>query len=496
MKQKSNNWMTDVLFSLDNFSERTAFVIQEKKYSYGQLKAMIASIMSEIPFQNKKIGIIGDDSIHTYAAILATLFSGNTYVILHPSYPNERNKKIISNAEITMILGAGDNPINLAGTDLPYLQIQEKVPSCDTIELKGKPSDLAYIIFTSGSTGEPKGVPISRANLDAFFAAYSKLGWKLNETDRMLQMFELTFDVSVVSLLYPLTIGASIYTVGHKDIKHFKVAALLEDEKLTFATLTPSLLQLLSPYYADIHLPDLKYLVVSAEASQTDTVGKFRDCAPNATFVNLYGPTETTIYCCCYTIPILDIKAYNGMVAIGKPFDGIQTVIVDENGNALEEGQQGELLVAGNQVMEGYYKNPEKTKEAITVRGDNKKYYRTGDLCIMDKEGDIFYCGRKDHQVKIQGFRIELSEIENAARSFFKGTRNAIALTYNEAGTGDALLLVIEGVENVDIEALENYMRENIPYYMIPRKILFLEKFPINNSNKIDRKKIKNIINY
>ena len=146
--------------------------------------------------------------------------------------------------------------------------------------------------------------------------------------------------------------------------------------------------------------------------------------------------------------------------------------------------------------MEGYYKNPEKTKEAITVRGDNKKYYRTGDLCIMDKEGDIFYCGRKDHQVKIQGFRIELSEIENAARSFFKGTRNAIALTYNEAGTGDALLLVIEGVENVDIEALENYMRENIPYYMIPRKILFLEKFPINNSNKIDRKKIKNIINY
>lgn len=134
-------------------------------------------------------------------------------------------------------------------------------------------------------------------------------------------MFELTFDVSVVSLLYPLTLGAAVYTVGHQDVKHFKVFELLEKYQLTFATVTPSLLQLLSPYFDEINLPSLKYLGVSAEASQIELLERFRKSAPNATFINLYGPTEATIYCTCYRIPASDkCKHYNGMVAIGNHF--------------------------------------------------------------------------------------------------------------------------------------------------------------------------------
>lgn len=484
----------DIIFSLNNATDRIALVIREKAYTYGELREMVSSILVSLPFENKRIGIVGEDDIHTYAAILAVLISGNTYVILHPSYPAERNKKIITSADILMVLGFGSKPDYL--NDTAYLPTDKllHIESQKELVAQGSPDSYAYIIFTSGSTGEPKGVPISRSNLNAFYHAYKQLGWDLNESDKMLQMFELTFDVSVVSFLYPLTLGASVYTVGHKDIKHFKVASLLEEESLTFAAVTPSLLQLLSPYFADIHLPHLKYLIVSAEASQVEVISAFRSCAPDATFVNLYGPTEATIYCCCYQIPPKDMKAYNGMIAIGHPFHGTEAVIADEKGELLPCGKQGELLVSSRQVMDGYLNNPARTHEAILETSEGKKFYRTGDLCIMDEEGDLFYCGRKDHQVKIQGFRIELSEIEHTAKKYLNFSTNVIAIPYHRQGAGDAIALILEGNGDFDTEGLKADLQKKLPYYMIPREIQSLDKFPINNSNKIDRTKIKELV--
>ena len=401
----------------------------------------------------------------------------------------------MSSADISLVLGCSMKPDYL--DNHIYLSTNKLLSNESNIELvvKGDRSTYAYIIFTSGSTGEPKGVPISRSNLDAFYQSYKLLHWNLNEADKMLQMFELTFDVSVVSFLYPLTLGASVYTVGQKDIKHFKVASLLEDESLTFAAVTPSLLQLLSPYFGDIYLPHLKYLVVTVEASQVEVISKFRMCAPHATFVNLCGPTEATIYCCCYKIPKEDIKEYNGMIAIGHPFTGTEAVIVDEKGERLAIGEKGELQISVPQVMGGYLNNPEKTDEAMTESSTGDKFYRTGDLCIMDEEGDIFYCGRKDHQVKIQGFRIELSEIENTAKKFLNFSRNVIAITYNQKGTGDSIALIIEGKGGIHTESLKAFLQRELPYYMIPHEIQFFYKFPVNNSNKIDRTKIKEIFN-
>ena len=496
MKMNENQLIKDILYSLNNRPENIAFVINDNKYSYGELKEKIQTILFNIPCVNKTIGIISEDDIYTYAAILAVLISGNTYVILHPSYPPERNRKIITSADISLVMGNASRP-DYIEDEIAYLDIEKlsTIESQQELMAKGNYNSNAYIIFTSGSTGVPKGVPISRSNLDSFYYSYKQLNWDLNESDKMLQMFELTFDVSVVSFLYPLTLGASVYTVGHKDIKHFKVASLLEDESLTFAAVTPSLLQLLSPYFGDIHLPHLKYLVVAAEASQVEVISKFRMCAPHATFVNLYGPTEATIYCCCYKIPKEDIKEYNGMIAIGHPFTGTEAVIVDEKGERLAIGEKGELLISGPQVMGGYLNNPEKTSEAMIESPSGEIFYKTGDLCIMDEEGDIFYCGRKDHQVKIQGFRIELSEIENTANKFLNFSRNAIAITFNQKGAGDSIALIIEGRGGIDTESLKAYLQTELPYYMIPREIQFFDKFPINNSNKIDRKKIKEIYN-
>ena len=266
--------INDILSAMQCYPENEAFIIDDKHYTYAQLGEITTSIthsLSEI--KDERIGIVAENRIETYAAILAVLAGGKTYVILHPAYPEERNLKIAALAGLRTLLCTSDTDRSAFGTGHFRIIDTDRLPGKALSEQQSHSSDEernAYIIFTSGSTGEPKGVPITRANLNAFYRAYSSLDWNLDEHDRMLQMFELTFDVSVVSLLYPLTLGAAVYTVGHQDVKHFKVFELLEKYELTFATVTPSLLQLLSPYFDEINLPSLKYLGVSAEASQTE----------------------------------------------------------------------------------------------------------------------------------------------------------------------------------------------------------------------------------
>ena len=205
------------------------------------------------------IGIIAEDCIETYASILAVLLAEKTYVILHPNYPDSRNRTIVESTGMKRVLYG-----HASGTQQG---LSNEIKCISTLELRDENIDHltgeqtqdtnknAYIIFTSGSTGVPKGVPISRKNLNAFYAAYHQLGWQLGPTDRMLQMFELTFDVSVVSTLYPLTLGASVYTVGTNKLKYMRVYELMEDEELTFVAMPPSLLQFLSPYFDEIHVP-------------------------------------------------------------------------------------------------------------------------------------------------------------------------------------------------------------------------------------------------
>ncbi len=493
----NNGIIDDIVDSLKIYAGNTAFVIDGKAFTYQRLGEeinRILPVLSEKKEQN--IGIMADNCIETYAAILAVLISGKTYVILHPSYPEERNIRISGLAGLKTLLTKGTlKKSTLSGyikdiVDLSSLEINPENPA---IECKAEDGKNAYIIFTSGSTGEPKGVPISHKNLNAFYKAYGQLGLELDEHDRTLQMFELTFDVSVVSTLYPLTLGASIYTVGYKDMKHFKVFDLLESERLTFATVTPSLLQLLSLYIDEIHLPYLRYLVLTAEASQSDLINHFKRAVPDARFINLYGPTEATIYCCKYNLPGgKTCKQHNGMVAIGQPFPGIEVLITDSEGKELPQGKMGELWVSGEQVMAGYINNPEKNKEVLVNR-NGKIYYRTGDLCILDKDGDLIYCGRMDHQVKIQGYRIELSEIEYAAKMFYSNSCNAVAFPIKVQGICNELMLVVESKAD-NKNDLMKYLKQKLPTYMMPNNIQFIPHFPVTSSNKIDRKKISELV--
>ena len=475
------------------YATRPAMVLDDQTYSYQDLFGLAGSICETLSnIKEDIIGITAENRMETYASILAVLLSGKTYVMLHPDYPTERNHQIAKQSGIGLLLYCGENG-NIVPADISTrcvsLLSHRPSPYSIIIPYDIDPDVPAYIIFTSGSTGEPKGVPISRKNLNAFYKAYRTLGWELDENDRMLQMFELTFDVSVVSFLYPLTLGACVYTVPQKGMKYLNVLDVMERHRLTFAAIAPSVLRLSHPYFREISFPDLRYLIVTAEATDVNLLEEFRSCIPNAIVINLYGPTEATIYCTSYVIPPEGAKHHNGMAAIGKPFQGMDYMIVSHSGKQLPAGETGELWIAGPQLMRGYWCAPEKTAECFVTDPSGKLYYRTGDLCQADTDGDIIYCGRKDSQVKIQGFRIELGEIEYHVKAFYKHSCNAVVLpVYTTDGSCELHLAIEKEIE--DTENLEQYMQSHLPSYMLPKRIHFIPCFPQNNSNKIDRNRL------
>ena len=491
MEKDQKDMISEIIEAFEKYAGHQAFVINNITYTYRQLSETVYKISTLINNREDKIiGIIAEDRLETYASILAVLISGKTYIILHPAYPRHRNRKIAELADIHLILYTKDiRVLNLDTEHIDFIctsELQEVVPSSSGIH--SEKNENAYIIFTSGSTGEPKGVPISRNNLNAFYNAYSHLDWQLDENDRMLQMFELTFDVSIVSFLFPLTIGACIYTVSPEGVKYINVIEILEKYNLTFAAVAPSLLQLLLPYFSEIQLPELKYLIVTAEASDVELLSAFRACAPNASFVNLYGPTEGTIYCTAYQIPTTSCKHHNGMIAIGKPFEGVDALIMNNNGIPVATGETGELWISGRQVMNGYWNTPEKTKECLIEGTDGRTYYKTGDLCQIDTDG-----GRKDSQIKLQGFRIELSEIEHVVKKYFNNECKAVVIPKYGANNQCELHLVVEKV-HLDKHQIEEHMNSRLPFYMIPQHIHCMEHFPLNTSSKTDRKRILELI--
>ena len=492
-KTNDADMLAAIVRASNRYAMRPALVIDDRTYTYQELFGLAGSICETL--RNLKediIGITAENRMETYASILAVLLSGKTYVMLHPDYPAERNCRIARQSGIGLLLYSGENgdilpPDISAGRVCVSSHRQTSHSGVVTYDVN--PDVPAYIIFTSGSTGEPKGVPISRRNLNAFYKAYRALGWELDENDRMLQMFELTFDVSVVSFLYPLTFGACVYAVPQKGMEYLNVLDIMERHRLTFAAVAPSVLRLSRPYFGEISFPDLRYLIVTAEATDVNLLDEFRPCIPNATVINLYGPTEATIYCTSYVIPAEGAKHHNGMAAIGKPFPGMDYMIASPSGKQLPAGETGELWIAGPQLMRGYWRAPEKTAGCFVTTPFGKLYYRTGDLCQVDADGDIIYCGRKDTQVKIQGFRIELGEIEYHVKAFYKHGCNAVVLPVYATDGSCELHLAVEK-EAEDTESLERYMQSHLPPYMLPRRIHFIPCFPQNNSNKIDRNQL------
>lgn len=487
-----------VIKNILNFSDRNAFFIDGKYYSYKEFGICISKIryaINERNVLNDRVGLVVNDDLETYSSIFALWLEGKCYVPLHPGQPLERCNGIVEQVKMDLILDSSEKSCYSKSMVISTSMLTHEG---NQIICKESISDdkLAYILFTSGSTGKPKGVTISRRNLGAFMDSFWKTGIVITEEDRCLQCFDLTFDVSVQSYLVALTRGACVYTVPSGNIKYISAATLLEEHKITFGAMAPSMLRYLKPYFDELDATSLKACILTAEACPLKLMEEWFSCALNTDIYDFYGPTEATIYCTYYKLSKEgNNKSLNGIISIGKPLVNVTAIILDENGMEVTDGEKGELCVAGDQITQGYWENTQKNKEAFfekIINGQSIRFYHTGDLCFRDNEGDIMYSGRIDSQTKIQGFRVELGEIEFHARNFLKGI-NVVALAFENSLNFTEIALFVESV-TIDTEKLFVYLRSKMPSYMIPVKVIFEPVFPLNSNDKIDKNELRKLL--
>ncbi len=474
--------------SLRRHSARNAIRIGSVFHTYKELGEAVDQVRIHVRHAtgDQVIGLMAHDHLLTYAAILALWAEGRAYLPLAPGSPIARNEEVLEQAGVRTVLSCCDDP-GLRGATL--VRIDGELPSMEMPVQHFPGTTPAYLLYTSGSTGKPKGVPISRAAVSAFVVAFDALGLDLGPDDRCLQMFELTFDLSVMSYLVPFLKGACVYTIPRNEIKYTYIHELLEDQQLTIALMVPSILNFLRPYFDEIQCPSLRANLFCGEALPLDLVDEWQASVPNARILNVYGPTEHTIFCTSLEYRRQGgNKAINGILAIGKPMEGTTVAIIDGEGNAVPNGIPGELYLAGAQATAGYWNDPGRNRESF-VRIPNLpqdvRYYRTGDRCVQDEDGDLLFQGRVDHQVKVQGFRVELAEVEHHAKGLLS-RRNMVVVAVRNASGNTELVLVTEGAEANDRELVRG-LKDILPGYMVPSRVLHMATLPLNANGKIDR---------
>jgi len=407
--------------SLKINSKSNAFYIGDEYYSYHQLLTAVSKIRGAIQKQvsenQKLVGLVTNDDLETYASIIALWFEGKAYVPLNSNSPETRNRQILKITDTDNVIDSSDRSL--------------------------------YDSFVNAIEKDPD--------------------FNITNRDRCLQMFELTFDMSVVSYLLPLLSGACVFTLPPNSIKYFYVFKLIKEKKLTVLTLVASIIHYLRPYFSEINASDVKYCSFAGGALYKDIASEWSKCIPEGRIFNYYGPTETTIYSGYYPYDrVGNDKSSNGIISIGTPMGDMKYMVADDNNEEVPDGVTGELCIAGGQVMPGYWKNENRNKLCFfTIKENDKeiRFYKSGDLCYKDEEGDYMYVGRADFQVKIRGYRVELAEIEHHAKTI-TGKVNIVAL---------------------DIA----YLKSKIPDYMVPGHIKIIKEFPHNLNGKIDRKKLK-----
>ena len=493
--------------SAEQVPNRPALCTQGETYTYAELVAAArgiqAAVMTERDTRGARIGVVTGDDFLTYASLLAIWSANAVYVPLNVHNPADRNCQIAKDAGLSQVVTSRprDEWPNHLPTDFGDVRIVET----SSVELDNgplvvpdtDPDELAYVLFTSGSTGKPKGVPITHANISQFMTTLTDdLGYEFVADDRFLQMFELTFDLSVMATFAPWCVGASTYVVPEKGVSYMNVLDLLMKQGITVALMVPSILPYLQRFFDEVCLPELRLSMFCGEALMHDIVVEWSKCVPNAKIENVYGPTEATIFCTNYHWQH-DRSAQelaNGIVPIGRAIKGMTTVVVDSKGSACSDGEKGELCLIGGQVMSGYWKNEGKTRQAfkeVEIAGQRYRAYLTGDISFVNEHGNLVYCGRKDSQVKIDGHRIELGEIEHYARSFIGSSKAAVLVKNDVAGQG-YLELFVSG-QDLGRDRLVEFLRSKLPEYMVPKQLYVLDDLPLNLNGKIDRTKLSNL---
>jgi len=464
--------------------EALAVVYLDKRFTYAQVDEISDRIAAYIASKGlgteDVVSILIPRSEWMPIASMGALKAGCAYQPLDPSYPKERlnfmmqdasAKLLIADEELLPIVDEYQGDVLLTKDIMP-------LPTMPAPQVDITPDQLFILLYTSGSTGVPKGCQLIHRNLVAFCHWYQRF-YALKPEHNVAAYASYGFDACMMDMYPALTCGSTVYIVPEElRLDLIALNDYFEHNNITHSFMTT---QVGYQFATSIENHSLLHLSTGGEklASLTPPQG--------FNFFNVYGPTECTIFTTTY---LVDKKMKE--IPIGKPLDNMRLYIVDPQGHRLPIGAAGELWVAGPQVSRGYLNRPEKTAEVyisnpFATEGKYARVYRTGDIVRYLPSGDIQFVGRRDGQVKIRGFRIELKEVEGIIREF-PGIKDATVQAFDEEGGGKFIAAYIVGDNQIDIEALNNFILDQKPPYMVPAVTMQIDAIPLNQNQKVNKR--------
>lgn len=465
----------------EQLPEQPALIHKNRKLTYEELNSEANKWAKHLV----KIGIKKGDHIAIYTtatfeyviAQLAILKIGAVFIPLDPDVPKIRMEFILKDANVSCVM------TNKAVHDLDYSGViidmnNVNLEESPTLSFeKVSPESVAYMIYTSGSTGQPKGVLIKHSSLVELID-WHKVTFETNKDDRATKLSGLAFDASILEIYPLLAVGASLYFID-KDLlletENFN--NYLEENKITVMFLPTPLYQ----EFSKVNNKSLRYLLVGG--------AKLNQYTPrNYKLVNNYGPTESTVVATSYLV-----DEYERDIPIGTPIGRTKLFILNHHNQPQSIGYPGEICLSGPALSIGYYGRDELTKEKFIPSPFNKDeiLYRTGDYGKLDANGDVYYLGRIDDQVKINGNRIEIGEIEVCLKRL-SGIQDAIVTHIKDENNRSQLHCYVIAI-NINLEEIKAHLYNHLPVYMVPSKFVFCDKFPLTLNGKVDIAKLKEL---
>ena len=475
--------------------EQTALTFSGKSLSYAELDARSNQLANYLLAQNTAnpwIGILLAPGFEMLVSVLAIMKAGRAYVPIDPNYPAERINYIIEDAGLELLLSqteyreTGKGTLNCIDLHTEWATIAQQATTAPELEIT--PESPAYLIYTSGSTGKPKGVMIAHRSLAIkILSEIDLLGLDQNMTACLLTNY--VFDVSLLEIFLPLTAGGKLLIPEKEDIfDPQRLFTLLVDAQVSLLQGTPGFFSTLFEALdkATAAQLSLERICIGGESLQNKLVQLIRRKLPQAKINNHYGPTEATVD----AIVLEDVRHFEHNI-IGKPLANTEAYVVDAQMQLLPVGVQGELLIGGDALAIGYLNREELTNEKFIphpfLKDKNAKVYRTGDLAKWTPDGHLEFFGRMDDQVKIRGYRMELGEIEAVLLQFPAISQCAVMV--KESAQGEKrLFAAIIADPDFQRTALNQFLAEQLPEYMIPSSILECTTFPLTPNGKVDRR--------
>ena len=489
----------NVLYYLENsakkYPEKIAIIEEEKSISYANLllnSKAIGSSLSQYDIAGKPVGVYMEKGIDALSSFFGIVFAGGFYCTLNTELPDFRLSQIQDVLKAKVVITTEElkekakenfnTSIICSVEELKQADINEELLG----KIRGKMIDKnpLYINFTSGSTGVPKGIVVGHRSVIDFIEHFVEI-FGIDSTDIIANQAPFDFDVSVKDIYSSLKAGATLVIVPRS---YFSIPTKLMDylceNKITTMIWAVSALCLITTFHAlDYKTPTtLKRVLFSGEVMPYKCICGWQKFLPDVTYVNLYGPTEITCNC---TYHVLEKdRDYSLGIPIGKPFPNEDVFLLDEDNKLItEKDTVGKIIVRGTTLALGYYYLKEKNLDSFIQNPLNDAYpervYVTGDLGKYDENGDLLFCGRKDHQIKYMGHRIELEEIEKAM-SQIDGVDRCFC-TFEKDRLKGYYVGTIEKTE------LYSVMKQTLPIFMIPGFLRKMDSMPLTKNGKIDR---------